>query len=280
MPLPHTSSLVYPIAPHSLPTRPLDQPPYLVTFASTPEDLDAVLRLRFDVFNLELREGFAESYETGRDEDAFDRVMHHLMVIKMPEREVVGTYRIQTAAMAAANLGFYTATEFDLSSLPTALTTQAIEIGRACISRPHRNRLVLFMLWKGLAAYMLHNQQRYLFGCCSLTSQDPAEGWRAYAHLAAEDHLHPEYRLPALPGYECEEPVSRAEGVEAERAASASDAKSPIPQLFRTYLRYGAKVCGPPVIDRQFGTIDFFMLLDVQQLAPAVFEAYFQSVPI
>ena len=51
----------------------------------------------------------------------------------MPEREVVGTYRLQTAAIAAANLGCYTATEFDLSRLPTALTSQAIEIGRACI---------------------------------------------------------------------------------------------------------------------------------------------------
>jgi putative hemolysin len=271
--LSRTSSLVYPIAPDSLPARPLDQPPYLVTFANSPEDLDAVLRLRFDVFNLELREGFAESYLTGRDEDPFDRVMHHLMVIKMPEREVVGTYRMQTAAMAAANLGFYTATEFDLSTLPTALTSQAIEIGRACISRPHRNRLVLYMLWKGLAAYMLHNQQRYLFGCCSLTSQDPADGWRAFMHLAAENHLHPEYRLTALPGYELDPPVSRVED-------ETSEAKSPIPQLFRTYLRYGAKVCGPPVIDRQFRTIDFCMLLDVQQLAPAVFEAYFQSTPI
>lgn len=272
MPLPHTSSLLYPIAPDSLPPRPLDQSPYLVTFASCPEDLDAVLRLRFDVFNLELREGFAESYRTGRDEDAFDRVMHHLMVVKMPEREVVGTYRLQTAAMAAANRGFYTATEFDLATLPAALTSQAIEIGRACISRPHRNRLVLFMLWKGLAAYMTHNQLRYLFGCCSLTSQDPAEGWRAYWHLAGENHLHPEYNLPALPGYECE---SRA-GDSKEDV----DGKPPIPQLFRTYLRYGAKVCGPPVIDRQFGTVDFFMLLDVQQLAPAVFDSYFQSSPI
>jgi putative hemolysin len=271
-----TSSLVYPIAPDSLPARPLDQPPYLVTFANSPDDLDAVLRLRFDVFNLELREGFAESYRTGRDEDAFDRVMHHLMVIKMPEREVVGTYRMQTAAMAAENLGFYTATEFDLSTLPAALTTQAIEIGRACISRPHRNRLVLYMLWKGLAAYMLHNQQRYLFGCCSLTSQDPADGWRAFMHLAAENHLHPDYRLPALPGYECDAPVSRLDVDGGSAAADGTpDGKSPIPQLFRTYLRYGAKVCGRPVIDRQFGTIDFFMLLDVQQLAPAVFETYF-----
>jgi putative hemolysin len=266
---PHIPALAYPVTPSSLPRRQLNHPPYLVTFARSAADLDAVLRLRFDVFNLELHEGFAESYRTGRDEDPFDDVMHHLMVLKMPEREVIGTYRLQTAAMARENLGFYTGTEFDVSALPAALTDQAMEIGRACVARAYRNRLVLFLLWKGLAAYMLHNQQRYLFGCCSLTSQDPAEGWRAYRHLEAGGHLHPEFRVTPREGYRCGDAASEAAG-----AVGADDFKLPL--LFRTYLRYGAKVCGPPVIDRQFGTIDFFVLMDVQTLAPDVFDEYFQ----
>ena len=33
-----------------------------------------------------------------------------------------------------------------------------------------------------------------------------------------------------------------------------------LPPLFRGYLRLGAKVCGPPAYDRQFGTTDFFVL--------------------
>ena len=33
--------------------------------------------------------------------------------------------------------------------------------------------------WKGLALYMGHNRRRYLFGPCSLTSQDPWDGKRA-----------------------------------------------------------------------------------------------------
>jgi putative hemolysin len=33
-----------------------------------------------------------------------------------------------------------------------------------------------------------------------------------------------------------------------------------LPPLFRGYLRMGAKVCGPPAYDRQFGTTDFFLL--------------------
>ena len=39
-----------------------------------------------------------------------------------------------------------------------------------------------------------------------------------------------------------------------------------MPSLMDMYLRYGAKVCGPPAIDRAFKTIDFFVLLDVNEL--------------
>lgn len=266
VPLTSAHSVAWPVAPAAIPVRALHHPPYVVTFAKSAADLDAVLRLRFDVFNLELHEGLAASYRTGRDEDPFDAVVHHLMVLKMPERQVVGTYRMQTSAMARAQRGFYTGTEFDLSTLPAGLKDQAIEIGRACVAREFRNRLVLFLLWKGLATYMLHNQQRYLFGCCSLTSQDPADGWRAMRHLEINGHVHPELHVAPRAGWACQRPS----GLSDQEAAEFK-----LPLLFRTYLRYGAKVCGPPVIDRQFGTIDFFVMLDVQGLPPDVFETYF-----
>ena len=40
------------------------------------------------------------------------------------------------------------------------------------------------------------------------------------------------------------------------------------PKLLRTYLGVGAKICGPPALDRAFGTIDFLTLLDLEQVAP------------
>ena len=46
-----------------------------------------------------------------------------------------------------------------------------------------------------------------------------------------------------------------------------------VPQLFATYLRYGALVCGPPAIDREFKTIDYFVLLDTNALDPRTFRA-------
>jgi putative hemolysin len=39
-------------------------------------------------------------------------------------------------------------------------------------------------------------------------------------------------------------------------------------------MRYGARVCGPPAIDRFFGTIDFLALLDSKSLAPGTFEQF------
>jgi putative hemolysin len=50
-----------------------------------------------------------------------------------------------------------------------------------------------------------------------------------------------------------------------------------IPKLFRSYLRFGAKVCSPPTIDRQFKTIDYLVLMDCHQLSPAAYQMFFQS---
>ena len=246
----------YPMSAEDLPEQTLERGKYVVRFARNAADLDAILRLRYEVFNVELGEGLDASHDTGRDRDDFDSWCHHLMVVDSADRRVIGTYRMQTAEMATRSGGFYTAGEFDFAELPSEVISGSVEVGRACIGQGHRNRQVLFLLWKGLAAYLSHNRKRYLFGCCSLTTQDPAVGIRALSQLAADGYRHPEFRVSPRPGFECRLPEGKLAG---EEAVS-------IPILFRTYLRYGAKVCGPPVIDRAFKTIDFFVVLDIDAL--------------
>jgi putative hemolysin len=255
----------YPVSAESLPERALEHGKYFVRFARDPDDLDEVLRLRYEVFNIELGEGLESSHDTGRDRDDFDSRCHHLMVVDSSTRRVVGTYRMQTAEMAARSGGFYSAGEFDFAELPPEVVAASMEVGRACVAQAHRNRQVLFLLWKGLAAYLSHNHKRYLFGCCSLTTQDPAVGIRALNQLSAEGHLHPELRVSPRPGFECRLP----DGV------PAGDEAVSIPILFKTYLRYGAKICGSPAIDRAFKTIDFFVVLDVEALDSDLHKLYF-----
>lgn len=246
----------YPRFRDSLPPTELREGKYRIRFASTREELDDVLRLRFEVFNLELGEGLEASYQTGRDLDEYDLACHHLIVIEEATEKVVGTYRLQTGAMAAAATGFYSATEFDLSRLPLEVLEDSIELSRACIAKEYRNTQVLYLLWKGLASYIAFNRKRFLFGCCSLTSQDANEGKLVMELLTREGHLHSTYFVPPKTEFEC---------YPAEFLAEAS-IEAKLPKLFRSYLRIGAKVCGPPAIDRLFKTIDFFVLFDLFEM--------------
>jgi putative hemolysin len=241
---------------------------YTLRLARTPAELDAVLKLRFEVFNLELGEGLAASFATGRDGDAFDAVCHHLIVLETETGRIVGTYRMQTSELAARGQGFYAAQEFDLTQLPATVLHNAVELGRACIAQAHRQPGVLYLLWQGLAAYLRQSRKRYLFGCCSLTSQNAAEGWQALQLLRAQGHCHPQFFAPAQPGYECLPP-----GPEHESAALPRLPR--LPRLFRTYLRYGARVCSPPALDRQFKTIDFLVMFDKAEMDQHTAQLFF-----
>src|SRR5437868_11351056 len=124
------------VQPANIPPVEIVEGRYVVRFARTREEIDAALKLRFEVFNLELGEGLAASFATGRDVDEFDAICHHLLVLDTDEDKVVGTYRCQTGEMAAAK-GFYSAGEFDLSQLPAGVLLDAVELGRACVSQAH-----------------------------------------------------------------------------------------------------------------------------------------------
>lgn len=190
----------------------IDEDRYAARLARNPAEVDAALRLRFEVFNIELREGLDASFATGRDEDRFDGTCDHLIVIARATGAVVGTYRLRTPEMTNGDAaGFYCAGEFALENLPPAVLTASLEIGRACIRREHRNTHVLFLLWKGLAAYTEMNNKRYLFGCCSLTSQDEHDGWMAARMLKRENHFHPDFFVAPREEHRC-----TADGISAD----------------------------------------------------------------
>jgi putative hemolysin len=48
----------------------------------------------------------------------------------------------------------------------------------------------------------------------------------------------------------------------------------PPPRLLRAYLNIGAKVCAAPAMDREFKTIDFLTLMDLQNLPPLTTNRY------
>jgi putative hemolysin len=221
---------------------------YRVQLARTGEELRAAQRLRYEVFNLELGEGLARSYGSGLDADEFDAQCEHLLVRESASGAVVGTYRLQTGTMAQAGRGYYSEREFDFAPYDP-LRRQLIELGRACIAAEHRSFAVLSLLWRGIAAYALERGARYLVGCSSLTSLDESVGAAAWARLKVHA-LEPPLATRPQPAYAC-----------------ALDTEAPppkIPRLLTAYLALGARICAPPAIDREFGTIDFLTWLDLE----------------
>jgi putative hemolysin len=84
--------------------------------------------------------------------------------------------------------------------------------------------------------------------------------------LVADGFLHETLRVAPREDYIC-----RPEDFLSEDAGE----KVKLPKLFETYLRIGARVCGEPVIDRQFKTIDFFVIVDVKNIPDKYFRMFF-----
>jgi len=255
----------FPVAAGAIPNSTTSAGRYLLRFARTEADLDRIFRLRYEVIYLELRAGLDAAHADQRDEDAFDRRLHHLIIEDRESGAIVGTYRMQTGEMAAQS-GYYTAGLFELGSLPESARRTAIELGRACVARPHRNGRVLNLLWRGLASYLTWNHKTALFGCCSLTSQDQAFGSRMHRHLEQLGTQHPLFRVIPRGDTRCEA---------SDPLPDSAYPTPKVPALFQAHLTLGARILGPPAIDRVFKTIDWLVLLNVLELPDPTYRAFF-----
>jgi len=247
-------------------TEPL-APLYTVKLAADVQEFRAALRLRYEVFNRELGEGLQSAHSSGHDCDSFDAVVDHIIVKCVYSNRVVGTYRLQTGAMAARNLGYYGEREFDFAPYET-LRASVLELGRACIHRDHRNTQLLMLLWKAIAQYGIQRGCRYLIGCSSLTSQEPAMGMAVYYKLK-KFLAPPELQTTPQAKFACATAC----------AAAAEGEKAKLPKLLRAYLTIGAQICGPPALDGEFGTIDFLTLLDLARVPKGLFSRATQRLP-
>lgn len=230
---------------------------YSVRIAQSQKEIESALRLRYQVFNVEMAGETPSENTLGIESDDFDFVCHHLIVLERKTNKTVGTYRLNTLETAGKVSGFYSSGEFSIEDLPMEIIAQAVEIGRACIAREHRNTKVIFLLWKGLAGYLKQTEKRYLFGCCSVFSTDSIVGMNAYKQLERDNYLHPTFKVKPREAKVC--PLNGGKKV---------NLPVELPMLFNMYLKIGARVCGKPIVDYDFGTIDFFVIFDLHELNP------------
>lgn len=237
---------------------------YIAKTIENARELKLALQLRHEVFYKELQ---GKKKWLGIELDALDFKCDHLLILDRESGEAVGTYRLLSSHFIQR---FYSESEFDLSEVKK-LPGHKLELGRACVREDSRNGAVMQLLWRGIANYMKITDSRWLMGCSSIQTLDSATITSITASLRESGHACPLYNVTPIFGYH-----PAYHGIDLTNAASNSDALAPeFPALLSAYLRAGAKLAHIPAIDRDFNCIDFFTLLDRENMNPTFERRFF-----
>ncbi|NYT62025.1 GNAT family N-acetyltransferase [Alcaligenaceae bacterium] len=224
----------------------------VIGLARSNEELEAIQRLRYDVFTEDMNAVFPGAVD-GLDSDHYDPWCEHLMVKEADTGRIVGTYRLLMPESARKAGGYYSESEFNLAPLG-AIYDQIVEVGRSCTHADYRNGSVIMLLWSAVARLVHRLGLRYVLGCASVSLRDDgvtaAQVWRqASQALINSPHLP---RLVPLNRY----PVEHLN----------SELPARVPPLIKGYLKIGANICGEPAWDPDFNTADFPVLLDLHHM--------------
>lgn len=197
------------------------------------------------------------------DMDRYDEICDHLIVVDrgMDEGEqLVGSYRLLRGAVARDNGGFYSADEYDLTPLMDQPMEQLLELGRSCVASTHRSKATIQLLWRGIAAYLAEHELTTLFGCASFHGRDPQAHAESLSYLRHFHAADPEKSVRALPERHVEMALVPKDEIDARRVWKA------MPPLIKAYLRLGGMIGDGAVVDDQFGTVDVFVTVAMDQV--------------
>jgi len=243
-----------------------------VRLAVCEADLAAVQALRYQVFYEELgAKPDAGMAQTCRDFDVFDEVADHLLVVDHNLGEgphsVVGTYRLIRQSGADRIGHFYSEQEYDIAVLKT-FPGEKLELGRSCTAASYRNRAVMQLLWRGIAAYVFHYGIELMFGCASLPGTDPDALATPLTYLATQHMAPAAIRPRALPARYVEMVRADPAGLDAKQALMS------LPPLIKAYLRLGGFVGEGAVIDAQFNTTDIAVIVQTDLVTEKYYRHY------
>mgnify|MGYP000222765788 CR=1 FL=1 len=169
-------------------------------------------------------------------------------------RAVVGTTRVLLPEGALGAGRLYSESEFELSALQ-ALRGGLMEVGRTCIDPAHRHGAVLRLLWQGLGHCLQSNGLQTLLGCTSVPVHDGGRlAVSAYWQCQRAGLVSPDWAVRPHRGLPFDWWAQKGPDL-------------PMPALLQGYLRMGARICGQPAWDPQFGCADFLTLLHRENLS-------------
>lgn len=221
-------------------------------FATTREELDGLYKLRYEDLVLE----YNKTPDATNDVSEYDKYAKHLIVKEIATGEICGYYRMITSEAAVGANKFVCEEEFNIDTLK-AMGDKICEFSRAVIKKEYRGGMVLLLLWKFILNHMLDNGYRYLVGDASFFGTDRDAYKEEISYLINNYCCDPAYNIVSrdtLPPMQLVD-TSALNGRELLRR---------LPPLIRGYIAVGAKIAPQPFTDTEFGSVDVFILVDLQ----------------
>ncbi len=236
---------------------------------------------------------FREAVEgTGRalDLDAFDPYYQHLLLWNHRKNELAGAYRIgdtQTILARFGIKGLYTSTLFHYHPRFFEKIGPALELGRSFVRPEYQKKYApLFLLWKGLTAYIGRNPDRpIVFGAVSISNE---YNWASRQlvvnyfqggqdrQLTQLAKLRRPFKSGAIREWdrlELRHVLPDLDALSAPIADMETDGKG-IPILLKQYVKMGGKLLAFNV-DNQFSdTLDGLVMVDVRETDPVLLARY------
>ena len=234
---------------------------YDVRLANSAEEIRSAQKLRYEVLFRESGGKITpEMLNTEREEDEWDEVAYHVVVIDTKaENQVVGTVRLVSSEALSESQGFYTEHAFDLSGLRTNYG-KIMELSRACVSPHGRGGAILMLIWKFTMQFIEQNGYDVLFGCASFKGTDYEAHTEILSYLY-EKHLASEELMPIPKATVNSVPIA-----DFKEDLGKGKKRGKVPTMLRGYLKIGAKISEHAIIDPVFNTTFVAIYVDANEM--------------
>ncbi|TXC78375.1 lysophospholipid acyltransferase family protein [Luteibaculum oceani] len=243
-----------------------------------PNVLNEIGRLREETFR-----SVGEGTNLAIDVDEYDLYYHHLILWDREAKKVAGGYRIGKGNDIISKYGvsgFYTQSLFKMGRKFRPILEKTIELGRSYVTQEYQNkRLPLFLLWKGIMAFLLRNEEyQYILGPVSISNEYSKVSKKlmvAFVKAHYYDHELAKWIKPTKP---FNDTIKDSE-LKALLDSVGSDLKdldrligdiepinASVPVLLKKYINQNAKIIGFNVDPKFNNALDGLMILNLHDL--------------
>ena len=229
-----------------------------------------------------------ESTGNAYDTDVYDDYYEQLIIWDNVAHKLVGGYRFGCGDKIFAlygRKGFYINSFFEMDPAFDPYLPLCLELGRSFIIEEYqRKNLPLYLLWKGILAYMVqHPQYKYLIGPVSISRYYSDFARKLLMEFARRHFYHPHFAKWFTPRTPFNPVITLEEKMEIEDLKSASfdldevlDQLQPehiqFPILMKQYIRQNARFLGFNLDPNFNNALDGLMILDIADVPESTIE--------